>query len=187
MKARTFDAERLDVDAFAAEGAVLQGQWPLTAMARLLDGLHPQWQGAHAAPVVWQARGELRRPRAAPPQVWLRLDVRTSLALVCQRCLGAVDVPMRIEKALHFVHGEDTAAELDADSDDDVLASTRSLDLRSLIEDELLLALPLVPRHDECPPGALAAHEAVADDANVDKPHPFAVLSALKRGTSEPG
>ena len=59
---------------------------------------------------------------------------------------------LHIEKALRFVHGEDAAAELDADSDDDVLASSRSLDLRALIEDELLLALPLVPRHEACPP-----------------------------------
>jgi uncharacterized protein len=186
MKARIFDAERLDVDAFAAQGATLQGQWPLASMERVLDSLHPQWQGLSAATVVWDARGELRRPRAAQPQVWLRLNVQTRLPLVCQRCLGAVDMPMRIEKALRFVPGEDAAAEMDADSDDDVLASTSSLDLRSLIEDELLLALPLVPRHKECPPGAPAQREADTDDAKGDKPNPFAVLSALKRGTSEP-
>ena len=45
-----------------------------------------------------------------------------------------------------FVRGEDAAAELDAESDFDVLTLTRSLDLRELVEDELLLALPLVPR-----------------------------------------
>ncbi len=47
--------------------------------------------------------------------------------------------------------GEEAAAALDAESDDDVLALESSLDLHALVEDELLLALPLVPRHDECP------------------------------------
>jgi uncharacterized protein len=84
------------------------------------------------------------------------------------------------QRSFLFVHGENTAAELDNDSEDDVLALTRSLDLVELIEDELLLALPLVPRHETCPQPLLAGEpEALADD---EPPHPFAALAALKRG-----
>jgi len=189
MKARPFDAQRLDVEAFAAQGAELQGQWPVDAMDRLLECCHPDWTGIDAACVAWSARGELRKPRIGDAQTWLQLNVDTRLALVCQRCLGPVDVPIHIDKALRFVPGEDAAAELDADSDDDVLESTRRLDLRSLAEDELLLGLPLVPRHDECPRGAIAAagdHE-FAGPSDVVDPNPFAVLSVLKRGSSGPG
>jgi len=182
MKERSFDAHRLDVEAFAAQGATLQGAWPLTAMDRLIDCCHPGSTEVNRTSVAWRAHGELRRSRAADSQVWLRLDVDTRLSLVCQRCLGPVDTALHIEKALRFVPGEDTAAELDADSDDDVLASSRSLDLRSLVEDELLLALPLVPRHDECPAGDF--QHAPAESSPVDKPNPFAVLSTLKRGSS---
>jgi uncharacterized protein len=181
MKERSFDANRLDVEAFAAQGATLQGQWPLSAMDRLLDCCHPDWTELNRTCVTWRAQGELRRPRAADPQAWLHLDVATRLALVCQRCLGPVGTALRIEKALRFVAGEDVAAELDADSDDDVLALSRSLDLQSLVEDELLLALPLVPRHDECPPGY--REHAPAESLPDDKPNPFAVLSTLKRGS----
>jgi uncharacterized protein len=182
MKERSFDANRLDVEAFAEQGATLHGQWPLAAMERLIDCCHADWAESARTPVVWRVQGELRKLRAAEPQVWLRLDVATRMALVCQRCLGPVDAALHIEKALRFVRGEDAAAELDADSDDDVLDSSRNLDLRSLIEDELLLALPLVPRHDECPP-AFREH-VPAESPTDDKPSPFAVLAALKRGSS---
>ena len=50
--------------------------------------------------------------------------------------------------ALRFVDGEAQAEALDADSEDDVLALAPALDLRTLVEDELLLAWPIVPRHD---------------------------------------
>jgi len=69
-------------------------------------------------------------------------------------------------------------AQLDATSEDDVLALTRALNLRELIEDELLLALPLVPMHPVCPTPLQVEKEGleVAEEAN-----PFAVLAALKR------
>ena len=57
----------------------------------------------------------------------------------------------QVERRIRFVDGEDAGGALDADSDDDVLALTPALDLHELVEDELLLALPLVPRHEVCP------------------------------------
>ena len=101
--------------------------------------------------------------------------------LVCQRCLGPVEAVLDADRSFLFVAGEDAAAALDADSEDDVLALTRSLDLRELVEDELLLALPLVPRHEECPEPLEVPPDA---DAPVEeKKNPFAVLAALKRDT----
>jgi uncharacterized protein len=91
---------------------------------------------------------------------------------------------LALDRWLRFVEDEAQAAELDAELDDDVLALPRWLDLVELIEDELLLALPLVPRHAVCPvplPMALEAETAPAEEA----PHPFAALAALKRPGSE--
>ena len=85
-------------------------------------------------------------------------------------------MPLKIARNFLFVHGEDAAAQLDADTEDDVLAITRSLDLRELIEDELLLAMPIVPRHEVCPQPLVAATDELADD----KPNPFAALMDLK-------
>ena len=90
-------------------------------------------------------------------------------------------VPLHAERRIFFVDGEEAAAALDAESDDDVLALTPALDLADLIEDELLLALPLVPRHERCPE-PLPRGFVEADPATDPADNPFAVLAALKRG-----
>jgi uncharacterized protein len=100
--------------------------------------------------------------------------------LQCQRCLQPVDVPLEVDRAFRFVRGEDAAAALDAEADDDVLELTRGFDLRDLVEDELLLALPLVPRHRDCTVPRPAPDDAPPTTAEA---HPFAVLAALKRRT----
>jgi uncharacterized protein len=182
MSAREFDPHHLDVAAFAKDAGQLDGRWPLRDLTRLHDAAHPDALPADTDDVRWQARGEWRRTGGTGNdlgQPWLHLKASARMALVCQRCLGAVVEPLEVERSFLFVHGEDAAAQLDADSDDDVLALTRALDLRELLEDELLLALPLVPRHTACPaPLPLAEAPALADDT----PNPFAVLAALKRG-----
>ena len=98
-------------------------------------------------------------------------------------------LPLRVDRRIFFVEGEDAAAALDAESEDDVLALTPALDLPELIEDELLLALPLVPRHEVCPEPLPRAF--VEDDpATTPADHPFAALAALKqrvRGPTERG
>jgi uncharacterized protein len=48
------------------------------------------------------------------------------------------------------------------------------------VEDELILALPLVPRHDACPQPLAAP--ATAEEPLAERPNPFAALAALKRG-----
>ena len=180
MSQREFDPFRLDVAAFAKEAARLEGRWPLRRLLRLQEASHPEARPGEADEVVWQARGESVPVSGAPSQPWLHLKASCRIALVCQRCLGAVVALLKVERSFLFVHGEDAAAQLDADSEDDVLALTRALDLHELVEDELLLALPLVPRHEVCPePLPLPDASAVADEA---KPNPFAALAALKRG-----
>jgi uncharacterized protein len=62
-----------------------------------------------------------------------------------------VELEVDVARALRFVADEATAEALDAESEDDVLALPRRLDLHDLVEDELLLALPLVPMHTTCP------------------------------------
>ncbi|MDR0457802.1 MAG: YceD family protein, partial [Burkholderiaceae bacterium] len=82
-----------------------------------------------------------------------------------------------------FAPDEAQAARLDERAEDDVLASVGDFDLLDLIEDELLLALPLAPCHDRCPQ---PVRNAGFDAGIADKPHPFAALAALKntkRGT----
>jgi uncharacterized protein len=130
--------------------------------------------------VTWSARGKQRATKGGAHQVWLHVQAQVHIALECQRCLQPVYAPLATERSFLFVADEALAAQLDADTDDDVLELTRSLDLRELIEDELLLALPLVPRHETCPQPLLAPDTTLPDDEAA--PHPFAALAALKRG-----
>jgi uncharacterized protein len=180
MRTRPVDPRRLDVEAFAKEGGELAGEWPLKSLDRLADAAHPDAKPGEGDVAAWQAEGEGRPVRGGAPQVWLHLRAQARLSLVCQRCLAPVETALDTRRSLLFVPGEDAAAQLDADSEDDVLALTRALDLRDLVEDELLLALPLVPRHEVCPePLSLAQDEAAPQE---EQPNPFAALAALKRG-----
>jgi len=176
MVRRSFDPQRLDVEAFARDGVSLDGQWPLGAFERLREAQMPGGDVPH--PVGWSARGERQQPRVGEPELWLHLQASARLALQCQRCLQPVDTPLQVDRRIRFVRGEEEAATLDADIDDDVLALTRSLDLRELIEDELLLALPLVPRHERCPAPLPAPTDELPESA--ERPNPFAVLAGLK-------
>lgn len=179
MSSREFDPLHLDVAAFAKAAGELEGRWPLLTFERLTESVVSDALPADGGEVVWHARGEARAMRSGEAQVWLHLGATTRVPLECQRCLKPVEVPLSVERSFLFVHGEDAAAQLDTDSDDDVLALTRALDLRELIEDELLLALPIVPRHEVCPVPLVAP--ADVEDVIDDKPNPFAALAVLKR------
>jgi uncharacterized protein len=175
MTTRTPDPRRLDVAAAAAAGAEMAGRWPLSELARLAEGAAARVD----EPVVWSARFEQRRELGAAPQAWLLLQAQARVARECQRCLQPVLLSLNVDRGFAFAPTEDEAAAQDADSEDDVLVLSRQFDLRELVEDELLLALPIVPMHEPCPAPLLSAvpGEAAADNAPA---HPFAALAALK-------
>jgi len=197
MTPREHDPRRLDVAAFATEGASLSGTWPLATLARLAETRLQAADGAQLAGadelVHWQAQGEARPILGGATEIWLSLSGRVALPLECQRCLGPVLTPVDFERRFRFVGGEEQAAALDAESEDDVLAMSRSLDLAELVEDELLLALPLIPRHEpDCPaPVNLVFEAEESEDAGADggsdpatapaRENPFAALAALKK------
>lgn len=178
MKARDFDPTQLDVEAFAKADASIEGTWPMAQLERLASSTVAR---AETDLIAWRARGEHRAMRGGHSQAWLHIEARTEVMLECQRCLAPVAASVDAKRSFLFVHGEETAAELDADSEDDVLAMTRALDMRALIEDELLLGLPLVPRHETCPQPLLQGESPAPDEEEA--PHPFAALAALKRGS----
>jgi uncharacterized protein len=68
MKARSHDPRRLDVEDFAADAERLEGRWDLGELHRLRDSVIDGVPPTRAVP--WSAQGELRRPRAADPEVW---------------------------------------------------------------------------------------------------------------------
>jgi uncharacterized protein len=176
---RQFDPRRLDVKAFAEQGAQFSGEDVLRDHPRLLVETHGR---GPEAPVTWSARGELRNPRHLNPQVWLHLHAGALMSLTCQRCLAPVDVPVSVDRSFRFAADESAAAAEDDQSEEDVLAMSRDFDLIELVEDELLMELPIAPRHGTCPPVKLMVADPGFEDAPSGRDNPFAALGKLRRG-----
>jgi uncharacterized protein len=113
------------------------------------------------------------------------LTADVSLPLMCQRCLRLVDIVVDVNRSFRFVDSEAAAEAQDADAEEDVLALSPDFSLSELIEDEVLMALPVVPRHDACP---VEVKLDVADPefelASAEKRNPFAVLAKLQGSKS---
>jgi uncharacterized protein len=106
----------------------------------------------------------------------IRLDgeIHGEVAAICQRCLKpmAQQVSARVEMLIL----SESPAEAGIGEDDEYLvAAEDSLDLMSLLEDEVLLALPMVPRHAA---GACETNDALGLSPVRD--NPFLVLAALQ-------
>ena len=184
MRDHPFNPRKLDVEAFAAQAASLEGDWPAHSLSRLADAAAPEVPAADWPMIHWALTGEKREPRRGVVQTWLHLQASAAVALTCQRCLQPVQEQLSLSRWFQFVRDEDEAAALDLDSEEDVLALSRSFDAIELIEDELLLSLPLVPRHEVCP---VPLPQPVDDLSQADadeRPNPFAALAALKKGSS---
>jgi uncharacterized protein len=177
---KEFDPRRLDVKRFAEAAGQLQGEAALREWGRLLAEV--EGRGAESQ-VHWTARGEVRHPGHLRPQNWLHLQAGACMQLVCQRCLQPVEVEVSVDRSFRFAPDEATAAAEDDDSEEDVLAESRAFDLLELVEDELLMAMPVVPRHEQCPVSLpAAAGEREFEAAQDARPNPFAVLGKLKGG-----
>ena len=152
---------------FARSGAKLQGALPVADFPRLRDALHTD-----AGALRYEMQGVAQEQ--GRPALRLRLD--GSLQLVCQRCLGALEFPFRIEVSLLLAA---TQAEMDAEPLEpeglECIVAGREMPVHDLIEDELLLAIPIAPRHELCGGGVRAAARETRS--------PFAGLRDLIGGT----
>jgi uncharacterized protein len=193
----TFKPESFDPRAFAQastqEGASLQAEWSqtdvLSKMQRLSEDLcaqtaqnAPNWPEEEVF-VRWQAAGYLHERMGSEPQVWLRLALEAALPLQCQRCLQPMIESVAFERDFRFVADEQTAEAQDDESEEDLLVYSKRFDLLALIEDELLMSLPIVPKHELCPePPKLSVSDAAFEQAlSAVKPNAFAVLGSLKK------
>jgi len=95
-----------------------------------------------------------------------------------------LSLDLQVKRRFLVARNEAMASKLeDAAQDDyDVIAHDKHFDLLALVEDELLLALPIVPKHLQCEP--LGTSQAVAP-LQSNRPKPFAVLSSLKSITDD--
>jgi len=127
---------------FAESGKTFQGSVPFSDLPRLCEVLS-ETRGAldYAISGVRDSGGRLA----------LRVRIRGSLPVRCQRCLGSLDLPVAIDSTLALAGSVDEmqAEPLEVDGADWVLAG-KDMKVGELLEDELLLAIPYAPRHDRC-------------------------------------
>lgn len=177
-----FKAERLDVAEFSRLGGELALELPLASFPRLAPEL-----AVTDGDVVARLQGRLVSVAGGKDQPWLSMNLSAKLHLTCQRCLEPMPHPIELALRFRFVADERQAELEDEASEEDVLALTRSLNAVELIEDETLMALPLVPMHAECPrdapalaaAGASLSASGPADAARQPRQRPFAGLAGL--------
>jgi uncharacterized protein len=107
----------------------------------------------------------------------MTLAVAGPVKLVCQRCLTAMDYEIDSSTMLVLGKDDEDADGIEEVLDDesiDVIVGSHECDIRQLLEDEALLALPQSPKHEVCPDTKLL------DALKTEKVSPFAALKNLK-------
>jgi len=176
---KKWDPEHLDVLSFARDAARLEGEGALAQWPRLAQEQFGQAE-AGTGLVLWQLRGHAVAQTGGADQIWMDLQASVRLPMQCQRCLASVTETVRAERSFRFVADETTAAALDDESEEDILVFSRDFDALALIEDELILSLPLVPMHPLCPESPPMSAADPEFEAAAQRPNPFGVLSGLK-------
>lgn len=157
-------------------GQEVHGQAPIARFERLTEDLPEQLDTM----VSWSLQGM----QDTTGRHFLRVNVKASPTLECQRCLKPFQWPVDSTNRLQVVKSQAALEDedvLDADSDDIIerIVGSQRLDVLELVEDEIILGLPYVPKHDVCPsPPELLNQEP--DDDPV-RPSPFAALGQLKK------
>jgi uncharacterized protein len=162
------EARAIDPARFAREKARVTGVLAVAQLPRLADLLFGR-EGV----VSYAVEGDT----SAKGQPVLRIHLTADLAVSCQRCLERLPLHLDLRRDLVLVAA---VADLDPleDEDDgtDAIANAGSLDLHDLLEQEIVLSVPMAPRHpeDACgiQPGAAKFGEAAS---------PFSALARLKR------
>ncbi len=167
-------------------------------LPRIVDALKLCQQRAHIAGFVEFAQLSRLDGVLSAPEGQVAVDIQfavdeqhrkvlsgrivASVPLTCQRCLGTMMWPLDNRFELALVWDEEQAAQLPRTLDP-VLVEDTELDVFSVVEDEILLALPLVAHHEVgtcfAPP---VSNPVVQVETVRDKKNPFQVLASLKTG-----
>ena len=163
-----FDRAVVDSVAFARESGELRATVAVAALARLHDALFDQ-----SGVIAYELAG--RVDQEGKPS--LRLALGGVLVLRCQRCLGPVR--FRFDAVRNFLlvpAGQALSDPADEAVDTDQLYADPKLDVIALVEDEVILGLPMVAGHEE---GACAAPLPKVEAGRRESP--FDALADLKR------
>jgi uncharacterized protein len=160
----------IDPIRLADEGVRLEGQLPGHGMARLHEQARPE---SRAEPVLVMLQFE----HTAHGVRLMHGRVRTRVVTTCQRCLGPLVLDLEARPLMVLLAPGEAAS--GAPEDAESLTVQGPISLSDLMEDELLLVMPMIPVHaeDEChAPGSLPTPAA----GHETRRKPFAALRGFK-------
>ena len=167
---------RLDAFALSAARGEVAGVVDAATLERVADRLAPE---GGEAPVAYRVDGTV--DGVGRPAIEVVLD--GSVPLICQRCLRPFQWPVNQSTLLLLARSEEDLARLDGeDHEHEVVLATAPLDPAQLIEDELVLTLPFVPR---CPEAECSALHGGAATEQVEErtESAFGALAKLRPGS----
>ena len=133
---------------------------------------------------AWQMETHFENSPGSEPRQILDLALKGRLHLVCQRCLQ--DCAVNLDEKRRFILVA-TEAEADdyplEDEEQEPLVASQHFNLLETIEDEVLLSLPLIPKHPEgfCEPHATVFGLEDEDERSDERENPFNVLKNMKK------
>lgn len=141
---RDFVVESMIIDgfAFARTAGQLGANYPAVDLARVVGQL--VLESGDAVDVRMSGR------RTPEGDSFLDVQITGLLHLVCQRCLQAMEWPVDIERPLLLVKSETQIPDGNLDDDEiDVIVGGADMSVLHLVEDELILNLPMIPMHED--------------------------------------
>ncbi len=171
-------ALRLNLRTLAQEQGVVEGRLALNELPRLESFLAGAPESSY---VDWRLRGFMRNQAGGQPQPMVELQIQAELPMLCQRCLQPAMQKILDVALFRLVEDEPELTLEELEAEDEALCLQGLTDARALVEDQILLALPLVPMHDVCPQPIVAEGLWNEPAAMRERPSPFAVLAKLKK------
>jgi uncharacterized protein len=135
---------------------------------------------------AWQMETHFEDSPGSESRQILELALKGCLHLVCQRCLQ--DCAVNLDEKRRFVFVA-TEAEADnyplEDEEQEPLVASQHFNLLETIEDEVLLSLPLIPKHPEgfCEPHATVFGLEDEDEGSDERENPFNILKNMKKNS----
>lgn len=190
MSANNFSFQlpsHIEPSKWAEQGFNWTGLVPLSRFARIAREAYQSIDEPSANELGVQVDCRLSKDEYQPRVIWVDANLAVTVPMVCQRCLEPVDVAVATQVHLALVTDAAHAANLPEDADFVVLDEEQivhgtddvhTIDLIELLEDELLVSMPISPRHESCE----NRHQPLVEDEPelIVRENPFDVLASLK-------
>lgn len=164
--------QMIDPWAFARQREILSGDMPVSATHELAALADPD------ATIHFRLEGSVDREQ----QSRLKGALEIELNLECQRCLAPLRWPLAETFDYVLIRSAEQESSVE-DGSETLICANDELDLAWFLEEEVLLAMPMIAKHEDC-----VAPDYVVDDEvpEVETENPFAALKNLINNKEQP-